>query len=189
MDAEEVKDKGYNLYIEHVPQEDLAMLKEINIIGYEKFESLPEEERRMHSISYNFRFKVNGKYKMINHRSTPLAIKDKQLWLALCFVSMSISKEPGDVILCNSNDGMYSEYDFATRRWTIKKPSPLTEKDKELLTFIARGMTSKEISDETKYKTETIKSYRKALLQKMEMHNFLPALYYAFSYGMFQEYE
>ena len=189
VDADVVMEKGYDLYVEHVPQDDLAMLKKINIIGFEKFESLPEEERRRYSISYNFRFNVNGKLRMINHRSTPLVIKDNQLWLALCYVSMSISKEPGNVILRNTIEKTYSEYNFITRRWTTKKPSPLTEKDKELIYLIAQGMTNEGIAEKMHKSPETIKSYRRDLLGKLGMHNFINVLYYHISYGMFQEYE
>ena len=161
------------------------MLEEVYTIGSEKYESTPEEERQKYSISYDFRFEVNGKYQMINHRTTPLTFNDTKLRLVLCYVSMSISKKPGNVILRNDDNKTYSEYNFSTRRWKHKTPSKLTEKDKELILLIARGLTTKEIGEELGKSAETIKSYRRDLLKKLGMHNFNRVLYHYFSFGLF----
>ena len=58
--AEEIKMLGYDLYTQYVPQEDLAILKEINEAVFRQFECITDTERIKYSISYDFHFVING---------------------------------------------------------------------------------------------------------------------------------
>ena len=52
--AEQMKKMGYQFYIEHVPENEQAMLLEINSAGFKKFNKIPFEERDGFFISYDF---------------------------------------------------------------------------------------------------------------------------------------
>ena len=47
----------------------------------------------------------------------------------------------------------------------------LTKKEKEVLNFISTGMTNKEIASKMKIGEETIKSHRKNIMHKFDIHN------------------
>ena len=174
--ASKIIAKGFDIYAEHVPSENLSMLQTINKIGLEKFESISEEERHLYSISYDFRFDVDGKNVMLNHRVTPLSAKDGKIWLSLCIVSLSYCKTSGHIILRNSDDNSVFEYNLTSHFWERKIFNPLSAKEKHLLQLIARGFTSKEIAAEVCKSEETIRAYRKALKKKLNMPNCIAAL-------------
>ncbi len=52
--AEEVKQMGYRLYIDHVPAEEQPMLIEINEVGFKRFNEEPIDERSHCFMSYDF---------------------------------------------------------------------------------------------------------------------------------------
>ena len=174
--ASKIIAKGFDIYAEHVPVDDLLMLQTINKIGLEKFESIPAEERHLYSMSYDFRFDVDGKYVMLNHRVTPLTTKDGKMWLSLCIVSLSYCKTSGHIILRNSDDNAFFEYNLTSHFWERKIFNPLSAKEKHLLHLIARGFTSKEIAAEVCKSEETIRAYRKALKKKLNTPNCIAAL-------------
>ncbi len=174
--ASKIIAKGFDIYAEHVPVDDLSVLQTINKIGLEKFESISEEERHLYSISYDFRFCVDGENVMLNHRVTPLSAKDGKIWLSLCIVSSSYCKTSGHIILRNSDDNAFFEYNLTSHSWKRKTFNTLSAKEKHLLQLIARGFTSKEIAAEVCKSEETIRAYRKALKKKLNTPNCIAAL-------------
>lgn len=176
IEAEEMMGKGLGVYLEHVPEEDLNMLLEINYIGLEKFRNIPESKCRECSISYDFCMDVNGKIVMTNHRVSPLVVSGKKLLLSLCMVSLSVSKTSGNVVFRNNDDNTVLEYNFAHRCWERKTATMLSDKEKHLLHLVARGFTSKEIAEEICKSEESVRAYRKALKKKLDAPNCLAAL-------------
>ena len=49
-----LKDMGYSLYIDYVPEEEQAMLLEINRAGFEEFSRIDVSEKMEFVISYDF---------------------------------------------------------------------------------------------------------------------------------------
>ena len=168
--------KGFDIYTEHVSSEDLSILQTINKVGIEKFESISAEERHLYSMSYDFRFDVDGKYVMLNHRVMPLTTKNGKIWLSLCVVSLSYSKTSGHIILKKKDDDVFFEYNLTFLYWEYKKLNTLSDNEKQLLHLIARGFTSKEIAEVVFKSEETIKAYRKALKKKLNAPNCIAAL-------------
>ena len=69
--AEEVRQMGYRLYIDHVPAEEQIMLTEINEVGFKRFNEEPMAERSRCFMSYDFHI-VNGEDSyLVNHKITP----------------------------------------------------------------------------------------------------------------------
>ena len=51
LSPEEVKELGYNFYINNVPKEDLDFLLEINVKGFEFLKDIPAEDKKKYTIS------------------------------------------------------------------------------------------------------------------------------------------
>ena len=107
--AEQMKKLGYQFYIEHVPENEQAMLLEINSAGFKKFNEIPFEERDGFFISYDFHIEDGENRFLINHKMTPFAYADDgRLWLAMCVVSLSSHSEPGHIELRKKGASTYS---------------------------------------------------------------------------------
>ena len=55
--AEEIKEMGYAFYFKYVIKTDLDLLIKINTTGFEFYDKIPMEERKDHTISYDFHIK------------------------------------------------------------------------------------------------------------------------------------
>jgi two-component system, NarL family, response regulator DesR len=71
-------------------------------------------------------------------------------------------------------DDMYSE------------ENPLTDREKEVLELVADGKNTKEIADELKLKTGTVRNYISTILDKLEVKNRIEAITHSKEKGWFK---
>lgn len=103
--VDEVRELGYEFYFKNVIPEDLELLLKINEIGFNFYESIPLEERKLYTISYDFHI-INEKNNsvLINHKLTPLFLtNDGKIWKAMCMVSLSNSQSSGNIFISKEN--------------------------------------------------------------------------------------
>ncbi|MDE6770203.1 MAG: helix-turn-helix transcriptional regulator, partial [Muribaculaceae bacterium] len=98
LSAEEVKNMGYQFYIDYVPDDEVKMLLEINRAGFSFINNIPTAEKKNYTISYDFHI-INARERiLINHKLTALACQpDGSVWLGLSVVSLSTHSEAGHV--------------------------------------------------------------------------------------------
>lgn len=185
VSADEVKEMGYMFYLNHVPEEDVEMLLEINRAGFEFYDNVPVEERLDYVISYDFHLKLGRKKNLINHKLTPALLDGNgRIWFALCAVSLSTRTKPGHVKMSKINQPFYWEYSFESRRWSERSEIVLSEREKDVLTMSARGYTMNEIGDELCMSIDTVKFHKKKLFEKLQVKNITEALYFATSHKL-----
>lgn len=168
--VEKLRDFGYNMYLDHVPVNELKMLLEINNKGFQLFETLPMCERTEYTISYDFHI-TNGKKKnLINHKLTPIVLtQDGKIWLALCTMSMSSYNTPGHVVMKKSGGKSFFQYDLDAHKWKAVDEVKLTDVEKEVLKYSAQGYTMNEIADKMCKSVDTIKSCKRLLFARLEV--------------------
>ena len=180
-----LKDMGYSLYIDYVPEEEQAMLLEINRAGFEEFSRIDVSEKMEFVISYDFHFVQNGRSRMVNHRLTPLALNYKgQLWLALASFSLSPRKNFGNVRMWRvkeNGNGIVGnrdvrEYSLVDGKWHDTSPIALTETEQQLLMMSAQGYTTEEIASRLFRTADTMKYHRKKLFRKLGVDSISEAL-------------
>ena len=78
MSADEVKELGYNFYLNHVPPEDLELLLQINSAGFQFHRDIPIEKKKEYTLSYDFHIinRDSKKKRLINHQITPLRLTE-----------------------------------------------------------------------------------------------------------------
>ena len=80
--------------------------------------------------------------------------------------------------------------DWVKKREVTGPPIPalaaLTEREAEVLRLLAAGRTSKEVAAALNLAVETIRSYRKTLMKKLEVHNVAELLQFAASAGLME---
>ncbi|MDR1810354.1 MAG: response regulator transcription factor [Prevotella sp.] len=76
----------------------------------------------------------------------------------------------GILTVAEGNRFLCSEVDVLLRKY-VSCPIELTRRERELLQLLIAGYTSNEIADKMCLGYETIRSYRKNLLMKLDVHN------------------
>ncbi|MDR1380163.1 MAG: helix-turn-helix transcriptional regulator [Tannerella sp.] len=178
--AGEVREMGYMFYIKNVPEEEQAMLTEINRAGFDFFNKIPVDERIHYTISYNFHL-LNGKKKtLINHKLTPVLMTGEgKIWLAACVVSLSSHDTPGHIEMRKAGQTAFWTYSRESRRWTENPGIVLNERERDILLLSAQGYTMDEIAGRLFLAVDTIKFQKRRLFEKLEVKNIVEALSFA----------
>ena len=181
---EEVLDMGYNFYLEHVPQEELPMLLELNRAGFSQAESMSDGEKINSVISYDFHLTNHGHPQLIHHKLTPLQLFEGRIWLAVCTVSLSSRKEAGHITIRTLGKPHYWEYTLDRHRWEERQPIELKPEEKQILTLAAQGYAIKEIADQMNRATDTIKQHRRRIFEKLGVVSVTEAVTFAANYRL-----
>ncbi len=175
--SEEIKDLGYDFFLDYVPECEQQLLLEINKKGYELFKGIPKEERPDYIFSYGFHIINGDKHRLVNHSITPMAMtKDGHIWLALCTFSLATRKTPGNVVMMKTGTNFYYEYSLVTQEWTIKAIMPMSRMEREILFLSSQGYTMTSIADKLCKSVDTIKSCKRALFSRLKVKNIAEAL-------------
>ena len=181
LTSDEVKELGYDFYFKNVGEQDLNLLLKINQIGFDFFDNLPVLERKDYTISYDFHI-INEKKNsiLINHKLTPLFLNEEgKIWKAMCIVSLSPNHSSGNIIISNINSDIFSEFNLETDSWEKRQKVKLSERETEILSLYARGLTINEIAEKIFISPDTVKFHRRKLFEKMGVDNITEALSYA----------
>lgn len=183
--AEKIKEFGYELYINHVPERDLEMLKEINKKGFDFINELPVEERTEYSITYDFHLTNGRKQRLVSHRITPLVLTDDgKVWQALCTVAMSAHDKPGNIIMKREKCNTFYEYSLDSHKWVENTGFTLNDTERDVLMLSTQGYTMNGIADRLCKSVDTIKACKRTLFAKMDVNNIAEALSYAINYRL-----
>lgn len=185
LSADKVKEIGYKLYIEHVPEEEQQMLLEINQKGFELYNHIPVEERVHSSISYDFHIVNNKKKRLINHHLTPMLLDSTgHIWLALCTISMSSATKAGNIVFKKEGESSFYEFSLSKHKWEQKEGISISEIEKDILILSAQGQTMNEIADKLCKSIDTIKTYKRVLFLRLGVKNIVEAISFASNYRM-----
>nr|WP_317126284.1 helix-turn-helix transcriptional regulator [Chryseobacterium sp. 3008163] len=172
---------GYEFYFKNVIPDDLELLLKINEIGFNFYENILLEERKLYTISYDFHI-INEKSNsvLINHKLTPLFLtNDGKIWKAMCMVSLSNNQSSGNIFISKENSDETFEYDLSELKWIKKEKKKLSPREYEILSLYAGGLKINEIAQKLFITADTVKFHRKKLFEKIEVDNIAEALNYA----------
>lgn len=183
--AQEVQQMGYHFYIDHVPTEEQLMLTEINEVGFKRFNDTPLEDRSRCFMSYDFHIvNSDGRY-LVNHKITPFALgPDGRAWLAMCVVSLSPHTTAGHVEFRKKGQPHYWAYDFKTHSWQEHNTVTLRPQEKQVLILSAQGYTVPQIAGKMCRALDTVKTYKRALFERLGAHSITEALTVATNQGL-----
>lgn len=177
LSSEEVMRLGYQFYLKYVPEDEQALLLEINHAGFAFYSKVPKEERKDWYISYDFHIQNNGHPLLINHKLTTLTLtSDGRIWLALCVVSSSSHATPGNIEMHRTGTSEYFVYSPSSHRWKKEVMTTLTEGEKTVLALSIQGYTMTEIADCICLLPDTIKKYRQRMFEKLSVRNISEAI-------------
>ena len=183
--AEEVREMGYRFYIDHVPADEQLMLSEINEVGFKRFNAMPLQERDRCFMSYDFHIINDNNRYLVNHKITPFALAENgRAWLALCVVSLSPHNSPGHVEFRRKGQSVYWEYDLVAHQWQERLTLTLRPQEKQVLILSAQGYTVSQIANKMCRAVDTVKTYKRALFERLGVRSITEALTVATNQGL-----
>lgn len=177
--VEKVQQEGYNFYYQHVPEEDLEFLAQVNRAGFDFFRGIAVSERFQYTISYNFRItqKEFQERILINHQITPLKLDSMgNIWLALCLVSLAPTQEIGVAYMTAVNSNTMWQFSLKSGRWKQIESIVLNESEKAVIRLANQGLSVGEIANEINRSEDSVKGYRKNIFQKLGVGNISEAI-------------
>jgi DNA-binding CsgD family transcriptional regulator len=182
---DEVKEMGYNFYLEHIPAEEVEMLLEINRAGFDFITSLSFEEKIEHTISYDFHLLNEKRKTLVNHKMTPLLLTDDgSVWLAVSAVSLSSYKDAGHIEMRKKGATNYWCYSLERHKWQQVKVPILSNREKDILLLSARGYTMSEIADRLCMSINTVKFDKTNIFDRLKADSITEALAVASNFKM-----
>lgn len=176
---EKVQEEGYNFYYQHVPEEDLDFLTQVNRAGFEFFRGIAVSERFQYTISYNFRITQKESHEriLINHQITPLKLDSMgNIWLALCLVSLAPTQEVGVAYMTAVNSNTMWQFSLKSGHWRQVENIVLSEYEKAVIRLANQGLSVGEIANEINRSEDSVKGYRKKIFQKLGVGNISEAI-------------
>lgn len=179
--SEEVMAMGYDFYFKNVPENDLELLNQINEAGFDFFEKLPGNTKKLYSITYDFHLaNQDGKHILINHKLTPLFLtSDNKMWKSMCIVSISHHKNAGNIYIHKQGTDDTWELAIENKVWRKSEKPKLTKREIEILRLHAQGLTINQIAAKIFVTSDTVKYYRRRIFERLGVSNMVEALSYA----------
>lgn len=130
----------------------------------------PKNKRGNFHLINKIRMKDSfGNYRDVIHRTLYISLpKFKNVWLALCLYGPMWMNLPSSIIL-NSVTGETTELG------KINTSRILTDREREILRCINKGMTSKEIASQLSISKNTVSRHRQEILNKLQVRNSIEA--------------
>ncbi|MDO5615435.1 MAG: LuxR C-terminal-related transcriptional regulator [Cruoricaptor ignavus] len=181
LSSEQVKELGYSFYFRNVKKEDLEMLLKINEAGFNFYDKIPVNERKLYTISYDFHL-INEKNKaiLINHKLTPIFLNEKgKIWKAMCIVALSPNQNEGNVTISKKGTPELWKFNLDTNTWEKDQKAHFSEREIQILELSARGLTINQISEKVFLSTDTVKFHRRKIFDKIGVKSISDALSYA----------
>lgn len=152
--------------------DDLTERHILELSYFEHQKKLPAQEREKYSTFSRIRAcNTTGSYCYINHRTIYLkTLPNDSVWLALCTYAPSadVNQRPGiDGKIINNETGEIISFD------TYKNygQALLSKREIEIITYVAKGMGSKQIAEELNIAVHTVRRHRQNIIQKMQVAN------------------
>lgn len=183
LKVDDIKQIGYQYYYNIVPYEDLRFLEFINKEGFDFFyKTSPTNERLEYSISYDFHIYFDKKKQiLINHQLTPILLNEqKQIWLALCLISISPKKHKGEIVIRKIGEPFKYVYSPTNHKWTKEEEVVLSDIDINILRFSEQGYSNEEIAQAMFYNVNSIKFHKKQIYALLKVSNINEAIVYAY---------
>lgn len=177
-DAFEIDSAFEEAIFSRLNKDDLIERHELELQYIEFQKRVPVHERVKYITSCKLRVETEaGDHTLVTHRTMYIRnLEDGSVWLALCLYSPATFPTSG----ISGIDGKILNNETGELMWTTPKTDAsairLSQREKELLQLVSRGLTSKEIASIMNIATNTVHRHRQNLIAKMEVSNLAEAV-------------
>lgn len=153
---------------ERIHPDDLTRKHSLELYFFHWIKTIPIEQRQDYYISSNMRIQdASNSYRLIHHRMFYSCNPSSgSVELALClYNALPSNKEPSEELIINLKTGQ-------TEIPHLEQSSQLlTPREKEILSLIDKGYSSKEIASKLSISTNTVNRHRQNILEKLRVKN------------------
>ncbi|MDD4759404.1 MAG: helix-turn-helix transcriptional regulator [Bacteroidaceae bacterium] len=152
----------------------------------EKTEKIPLEELELGYFTCNLPFHRIENTRHYNITMKPLEWTSlKKVWLFLVQIKLSYNCDfSHELLFHNPTFSAVEHYHWTSDQWILEKEMKLSVIEKEIIQYSLAGLNSKEIAERTRYKENSINTYRCNLLEKLHVHNICEAIAKCQKYNM-----
>ncbi|MFC5873022.1 regulatory protein, luxR family [Chryseobacterium arachidis] len=183
LHSKEVEKIGYRFFRKYARAEDLKILKAVNSAGFKFFECLTSEEKKQHTIAYDFHIKsVSTVDVLVNHKITPIEVSEEgDISKMVCIASYALSKTAGNICISSNISDVYWCYNLDTEKWSGQNKITLKPREIEIIRLYLQGLKIEEIAQQLFVSPTTVKFHRSKLFEKIGVSNITEAISYVIS--------
>lgn len=181
MSASEVKRRGPSFYRHLITDETNEMVVEIWQKWLDFLDEKSIEKRLQYTLSYDYL--LENRYMTVSLTPVFLSAEGKP-WLVLCYAKSSIKCKQGNAVIRRSNSRYAWQYSFITKQWEKIEKLLLNEMEKEVLRLSMQGKNEEEISTLIFRSHDGLKSIKRRIFKKLDVHNITEAVSHAMSRGL-----
>ena len=184
---DEVYERGFDFFKEALHPKDVPIWENIRniILNIQNNDKLSIDTINYFAFTLRFTnfFSKDKKRDKISKYSM-VYLKLKSIWIdgelryGICLLSGSVVAKPGNLCVYYDNQD-YAEYSQSKKTWKHYLFAPLTKRKRELLIWVQKGLTQKEIADYMDISEKTVENHKSALFSKFEVNSMVQALQYA----------
>lgn len=177
-------------YQQYYSAKTLSFLKKVYQSSKKLFSTLSDEcQDEFRVITNLMLLKPNNTAQFVQHRIIPIQMEPPYKFPRYLFVSVALSsnriKRSAIAICGNMPSQSRYKYDKETSEWNLILPFKLKESEKVLLALLYEGHDYKTIANLMHKSQESIKTYKRNLLNKMGVNSTAEAISFAISYRLF----
>ncbi|MBB6330636.1 DNA-binding CsgD family transcriptional regulator [Chryseobacterium sediminis] len=178
--AAEIEKMGYDFFRKYTKEEDFEILRKVSTYGLKFFECLSPEEKKVHTITYDFHLKyANSVDVLVNHKITPIELdNDGKISKIVCVVSYSLNRAAGNIRIISNTSEIYWKYNLFTGKWTEECKITLKIREIEIIRLYLQGLKIEEIAEQLFVSPSTIKFHRSKLFERIGVKNIIEAISY-----------
>lgn len=139
--------------------------------------------RDLDYVKFNFRIRSKRGLLMTKHVITPLSLNN-QMHVAVCAVSYSMDKTPGNFYAFYKNRDVYYRYSLEGDRWVREQLIRLNHRETTILEMAKAGIKTKDIADHLCISKNTMRNALAAIYQKLDIHSINEAINFAFDHRL-----
>lgn len=172
---------GFDFYNRCILVQEREILTQIAKAGFSFFTSLPIEERKNYTLSFDIHLIHQLKHTtLIHHEMTPLLLTATgKLWKSICIVSLSTASQSGNIKIFKVNSPILWMYTLERAIWEEQTKPKLSHRELEIIQYAFQGYTIQEIAALLYLSTDTIKFHRRKVLEKLQVSTIAKAIRFA----------
>lgn len=183
--TQDIYKKGVHFYDDYIPFDEISKIQKFISQINKNSERIPIGQRKDLVLLLNFNMVFDRKKIMVHHKINMLETKEyEHARLGLGIVSFSAHSSPGLYFVSLKNTPYTFQYLPDTDEWTRVEKINISENERTMLRYAQQGHSILETSFLMFKSTDTVKYYRRNVLEKLEARNITEAISICKQYGL-----
>jgi len=182
---EMAREEKFNFFTRIMNKTEWTWLNRVNEAAYEVFFKCSSDERKYLCLSYDLELTtIKNKKIILTHKVVPYKLcRNGNLWLGLCYVTLSSRKESGHPTIVNTLSGI--QYEFDKNRFYKQDKLALTNDELMILEWLIKGLSDKQICELlNNMSISNFKRRKRMLFQKLDVGTSAGAVHKAHLIGI-----